>query len=70
LHHQWLHDVLRLERGPDDWLQSADKLREMGHSVTLRDDTQGAAHSIWIDPKTGERTGVADWRRGGVAAGE
>jgi len=31
---------------------------------------QGDAHSIWIDPATGERIGAADKRISGKAAGD
>jgi len=43
-------------------------LKALGHSVS--EDKQGDAHSIWIDPKTGQRTGAADKRRDGKAVGE
>lgn len=68
-HHQWLPDQLVIEAGDDPKLvETVRRLKKMGHDVRSR-SSQGAAHSIWIDPKTGQQVGVADWRRGGLAAG-
>jgi len=60
IHHQWLPDGLRMEEGgmtPET--QAA--LEAMGHTVQVR-GTQGTAHSIMIDPATGERIGAPDQR--------
>jgi len=60
LHHQWLPDRLSIEDGgatPD----VVAALEAMGHSVRVG-GRQGSAHSIMIDPRTGERLGAADPR--------
>jgi len=60
LHHQWLPDRVSLEAGAlsDEALA---RLKAMGHEVR-QGGTQGDAHSIWIDPKTGTAYGVNDKR--------
>ena len=68
LHHQWLPDELRLERGPA--AEQAALLRaltERGHVVVTH--TQGDAHSIFVDPRTGLYHPAADRRIEGKAAG-
>lgn len=69
MHHQWFPDEMTFE-GTDSPRHAAAvvQLREFGHKVSHR-KRQGSAHSIHVDPKTGEYTGVADWRRGGAAIG-
>ncbi|MFO7768986.1 MAG: gamma-glutamyltransferase [bacterium] len=67
-HHQWLPDQIRIEeRGT-----TADTVRileAMGHEIRMR-GTQGRAHCIMIDPRTGERLGAADPREvDGAAVG-
>ena len=47
--------------------KTIDKLRSMGHRVV--GTTQGDAHSIYVDPKTGLYYGAADNRIEGKAAG-
>lgn len=67
LHHQWFPDAARFEdvkKHPE----LVTKLKALGHTVT--EARQGDAHSIWIDPKTGIRTGAADKRLDGKAVGE
>ena len=66
IHHEWLPDELRVEKGisPD----TIRALREMGHSVAIR-EPMGAASSILVDSKTGVRSGAADPRREGAALG-
>ncbi len=66
VHHEWMPDVLYLEKGvsPD----TIRLLKEMGHSVTVG-GPMGAASSILVDPKTGVRCGAADPRREGSARG-
>jgi gamma-glutamyltranspeptidase/glutathione hydrolase len=69
LHHQWFPDELRLEpawseRAPE----LAGQLRAMGYTLAPSAH-QGDAHSIWIDPATGDLTGAADRRIAGKAAG-
>jgi gamma-glutamyltranspeptidase/glutathione hydrolase len=67
MHHQWLPDAVRFE-GVKQHAELVAKLKAMGHSVT--EARQGDAHTIWIDPKTGARVGVADKRLDGKAVGE
>jgi gamma-glutamyltranspeptidase / glutathione hydrolase len=70
LHHQWFPDRVQAEplfaREHPELLK---QLEAMGHTVHVSKDEQGDAHSIFIDPKTGELTGVADKREDGSAAG-
>jgi gamma-glutamyltranspeptidase/glutathione hydrolase len=66
LHHQWFPDHLSFE-GKSEHADAAEKLRQMGHKVY--GTRQGDAHSIWVDPKTGEYVGAADRRINGKAAG-
>jgi gamma-glutamyltranspeptidase/glutathione hydrolase len=59
-HHQWLPDVLYVERqGLSQDAVSA--LERAGYRVRWTGD-QGTAHSIRIDPLTGARQGAADPR--------
>ena len=60
LHHQWLPDQIRIER---DGVSSTtvERLERLGHTVSVR-GSQGLAHSIMIDPETGDRLGAADPR--------
>jgi gamma-glutamyltranspeptidase len=41
----------------------------MGHQVKEQSEDQGDAHSILVDPVTGELIGAADKREDGAAAG-
>jgi len=70
MHHQWLPDLVKVERS---LVQSHPEivagLRHMGHRVVEAHDDQGDAHSILIDPATDEVTGAADKREDGSAAG-
>jgi gamma-glutamyltranspeptidase/glutathione hydrolase len=60
LHHQWLPDRVTVEEaGADDRLLLG--LEALGHHVEVR-SSQGLAHSIMIDPRTGERVGAPDGR--------
>ncbi|MDE0807477.1 MAG: gamma-glutamyltransferase [Longimicrobiales bacterium] len=60
IHHQWLPGSVRIEEeGATDEILAT--LRAMGHEVTLGRG-QGRAHSIMVDPKTGDRLGAADPR--------
>jgi gamma-glutamyltranspeptidase/glutathione hydrolase len=59
LHHQWFPDEVRFE-GTRDYPELVAKLKAMGHKVTSI--TQGDAHTIRVDPKTGEYQGGADRR--------
>jgi gamma-glutamyltranspeptidase/glutathione hydrolase len=70
LHHAWFPDQIQMESA---WLEQAPKLVgqlvAMGHTIVVRPTKQGDAHSIWIDPGTGELTGAADLRTSGKASG-
>lgn len=59
-HHQWLPDVLWVEQNGLP-LSTVSALEAMGYRVRMRGE-QGAAHSIRIDPLTGDRQGAADPR--------
>lgn len=67
LHQQWFPDEVAFER-MKQYPALVAKLNSMGH-VMKSTKTQGDAHSIWIDPKTGIYHGVADKRINGKAAG-
>jgi gamma-glutamyltranspeptidase/glutathione hydrolase len=60
IHHQWLPDRMSIEEGGAS-PETVARLEAMGHSVRLG-GRQGSAHSIMIDPRTGERLGAADPR--------
>jgi gamma-glutamyltranspeptidase/glutathione hydrolase len=66
LHHQWFPDRVRFE-GTSDYPAAVARLRAMGHQVS--GTRQGDAHSIWVNPKTGEYVGAEDRRISGKAAG-
>jgi gamma-glutamyltranspeptidase/glutathione hydrolase len=66
LHHQWFPDRLRFE-GVSDYPDAVGKLRTMGHVVT--GTRQGDAHTIYVDPKTGQIAGAEDRRIMGKVAG-
>ena len=69
MHHQWFPDELQFEgTNMDEYAESMQQLRELGHEVIHR-NRQGSAHSIQVDQATSEYIGVADWRRGGAAVG-
>ena len=67
LHHQWFPDQARFE--------GAGEYRRRGAAAggdgprRRRQPRQGDAHSIWVDPKTGEYVGAEDRRIDGKAAG-
>jgi len=63
LHHQWLPNVLRVERfgfSPD----TLRLLEQMGHKLQPYESSRslGRAMGIWIDPQSGLRLGTADPR--------
>jgi gamma-glutamyltranspeptidase/glutathione hydrolase len=69
IHHQWLPNVLRVERfgaAPE----VVHLLQMMGHDVRLSPSSrsQGRAMAIFVDPKTGLRLGAADPRDDDSAA--
>jgi len=65
-HHQWLPDVIRIERGfsPD----TISLLEKMGHQVD-RQNYWSDGECIMIEPRTGERLGASDGRNNGKALG-
>jgi len=67
LHHQWFPDEAHYEGRPA-FASAVPELRAMGH-VLKSARSQGDAHSIWVDPKTGGYIGAADRRIAGKAAG-
>ncbi len=67
MHHQWFPDRIDHEDFPGI-ADLAAKLQAMGHTVR-KQQHQGDAHTIRIDPKTGDLHGAADHRRDGKAAG-
>jgi gamma-glutamyltranspeptidase/glutathione hydrolase len=65
MHHQWFPDRLRVEATlADEHPESLRELRRLGHKID-RSASQGDAHSIWVNPKTGEQVGAADRRISG-----
>jgi gamma-glutamyltranspeptidase/glutathione hydrolase len=66
MHQQWLPDELRLERSPV-MTTAESRLKTMGYLI--KHGQQGDAHTILVDPKTGEYRGAADTRLRGCAAG-
>jgi gamma-glutamyltranspeptidase / glutathione hydrolase len=66
-HHQWLPDVIRLERQgfPADVINA---LEAMGHATEMGAD-MGDVHAIMIDPATGLRLGASDPRLDGRTLG-
>jgi gamma-glutamyltranspeptidase / glutathione hydrolase len=65
-HHQWLPDVILLEKDFPASLESA--LNAQGYQTRRRGHI-GLVNAIGVDPKTGERLGAADPRDNGVAVG-
>lgn len=70
IHHQWLPDRVVFERAlQSGHAELVESLRGRGHVLADPVAFQGDAHSIWVDPETGELQGVADTRRKGSALG-
>ncbi|MBL9122175.1 MAG: gamma-glutamyltransferase [Planctomycetaceae bacterium] len=68
-HHPWFPDAVRIERQlREQRPQLVDELEYLGHKV-VEAAAQGDAHSIAIDPESGEITAAADTRISGHAAG-
>jgi gamma-glutamyltranspeptidase/glutathione hydrolase len=66
MHHQWFPDVVRFE-GVKKHAEAVKQLRQMGHTVeAVR--SQGDAHSIRVDPKTGYYHAAEDRRLSGKVA--
>jgi len=66
IHHQWLPDRITIEENGTSEA-TLEALRAMGHTVDMRGG-QGLAHSIMIDPQTGDRLGAADPRNSNAGA--
>jgi gamma-glutamyltranspeptidase/glutathione hydrolase len=66
LHHQWFPDELRFE-GTSEYEDAVERLQSMGHKV--ESSSQGDAHTILVDPKTGAYVGAEDRRINGKASG-
>jgi gamma-glutamyltranspeptidase/glutathione hydrolase len=61
LHHQWLPEYVTIEAegvGPE----VIQALEAMGHQPRVQ-GRQGSAHTIWIDPRTGDAIGIPDIKR-------
>jgi gamma-glutamyltranspeptidase / glutathione hydrolase len=70
LHHQWLPDEVRIEPTlAEEHGEAIDALVQLGHAFAEKRERQGDAHTIRIDPKTGEIQAAADRRTSGSAAG-
>jgi gamma-glutamyltranspeptidase/glutathione hydrolase len=65
-HHQWLPDVILMEKDFPASLESA--LNAEGYQTRRRGHI-GLVNAIGVDPKTGERLGAADPRDNGAAVG-
>ncbi len=65
-HHQWLPDVILMEKDFPASLEAA--LNAQGYQTRRRGHI-GLVNAIGIDPKTGERLGAADPRDNGAAVG-
>jgi gamma-glutamyltranspeptidase/glutathione hydrolase len=65
-HHQWLPDVILMEKDFPASMESA--LNGQGYQTRRRGHI-GLVNAIGIDPNTGERLGAADPRDNGAAAG-
>jgi gamma-glutamyltranspeptidase/glutathione hydrolase len=65
-HHQWLPDVLVMEKLFSTGME--DQMKARGYEVKRRGHL-GLVNAIGIDPKTGERCGAADPRDNGSAIG-
>jgi gamma-glutamyltranspeptidase/glutathione hydrolase len=65
-HHQWMPDVILMEKDFPASMESA--LNAQGYQTRRRGHI-GLVNAIGVDPKTGERLGAADPRDNGVAVG-
>jgi gamma-glutamyltranspeptidase / glutathione hydrolase len=65
-HHQWLPDMILMEKDFPASMESA--LNAQGYQTRRRGHI-GLVNAIGIDPKTGERLGAADPRDNGAAVG-
>jgi gamma-glutamyltranspeptidase/glutathione hydrolase len=69
-HQAWFPDEIRIEPSLEKEDPSAvDELRRLGHKVVPSREPQGDAHTLAVDPRSGEITAVPDHRVSGGAAG-
>jgi gamma-glutamyltranspeptidase/glutathione hydrolase len=69
VHHQYLPDRVRVEKGNAPERAALADLTRRGHTLHLDPMPIGHANSILIDPSTGVAWGAADPREGGKAVG-
>ena len=69
IHHQYLPDKIRVEKGHAPPRAALDDLVRRGHTLDLSPIPLGDANNILIDIPTGVAYGFADPREGGKAAG-
>jgi gamma-glutamyltranspeptidase/glutathione hydrolase len=67
MHHQWFPDQTSYENKAP-LKDAATELKKLGHTLKAA-QSQGDAHSIWIDPERGAYWGAADRRLAGKAGG-
>jgi gamma-glutamyltranspeptidase/glutathione hydrolase len=67
-HQQWLPDMVLLEPDSSGESTLAKSLEGAGYKIVPRRNWIGEVEAIGIDPKTGERLGAPDPRRGGAAS--
>jgi gamma-glutamyltranspeptidase/glutathione hydrolase len=68
LHQAWFPDQVQVE--PElaaRYPQALQQLKAMGHTIADRPRRQGDAHSVWVDPRSGQLVGAADRRISGCA---
>ncbi len=68
IHHQYLPDRIDAEPGAIAF-ETAQKLKEQGHVLSLRYRSQGDVHAVMIEAQSGWRLGWSDGRRGGKVMG-
>jgi gamma-glutamyltranspeptidase/glutathione hydrolase len=69
-HHAWMPDSVQVEPALfKQYAATLQQLEKLGHKVTQVRSHQGDAHSIRVEPRTGDYQGAADRRRDGWAAG-
>jgi gamma-glutamyltranspeptidase/glutathione hydrolase len=69
-HQAWFPDELRIEPKLEKVHPMAvEELRRLGHEIVPSRESQGDAHTLSIDPRTGEITAAPDRRVSGGAAG-
>jgi gamma-glutamyltranspeptidase/glutathione hydrolase len=69
IHHQYLPDTVRFEKGHPPPRAALDDLVRRGHLLDPSPMPIGDANNILVDVSTGVAWGYADWREGGKAIG-